>query len=428
VRLVERAWPGLGAPSAPSLGPHACAGRPTQHHNAAYRRAYLAALARHQEIKRELVPLLAAWRVAGIETLLYKGFFLAEFVYPAPGTRYHGDVDALILPQHADDALNVALALGWRQRRYVRRIGVADGSALFDLYRPGGATQLDVHQLLVPAARWWKRRQRRITESVWAAAERREWEGVVVRTPAPRDAIVVNLALERATADRGHGFKSHDAADLAVLMERGALTREDLERRARDLGCARTLAHFLAHCRPAPGPTPTVRLSRLAQLRWAAVGAWEGGFVHVPTILLRAGRAPGLAWDIAWTLPLIARVRRALRRGAVPEVLASLTPAVAPATRNTPRRRWRTVRAIHWTFRLLPIGPAAGDCLPRALAMYAALRAQGWPVDFVSGVKRGPDGLVGHAWIEEDGGLLGELAGWERLPEYKANFRYPPRT
>ena len=395
---------------------------------APFRAEFLAALARHQEIKRELVPLLAAWHAAGIETLLYKGFFLAEFVYPTPGTRFHGDVDALIGSAHAAEALRIALSLGWRQRRSVWRVGVADGGVLFNLYRPDGATQLDVHRLLVPAARWWQRRQRRITDAVWAASERREWEGLVVRTPAPCDAIVVNLALERAVADAGVGLKPHDGTDLAALLERGALAPEDLARRAKELGCPRTLARLLAHCRPAPEPAPAARLPRLATLRWAAAGAWEGGFVHVPTALLRVGRAPALAWDVARTLPLVGRVRRTLRRGTVHDVLAALTPRAGPATRGTPRRRWRTVRAIHWAFRLLPLGPDEGNCLPRALAMYAALRAQGWDVDFVSGVKRGPHGLVGHAWVEENGAPLGDLSGWENTTGYQANFRYPPRT
>ncbi|HVM43872.1 MAG TPA: nucleotidyltransferase family protein, partial [Gemmatimonadales bacterium] len=99
---------------------------------APFRAEFLAALARHQEIKRELVPLLAAWHAAGIETLLYKGFFLAEFVYPTPGTRFHGDVDALIGSAHAAEALRIALSLGWRQRRSVWRVGVADGGVLFN--------------------------------------------------------------------------------------------------------------------------------------------------------------------------------------------------------------------------------------------------------------------------------------------------------
>lgn len=392
---------------------------------ALFRSAYLAALARHQEIKRELVPLLAAWRAAGIEALLYKGFFLAEFVYPAPGTRFHGDVDVLIRPEHGPEALRLALDLGWKQRDHLHRIGAADGGALFDLYRPGGAAQLDVHRLLVPAARWWTRRQRRLTEAVWVGSAVREWEGTTVRTPAIPDAIIVNLALERAVADAAVGLKGHDAVDLARLMEAGGVTRHALAERARALGCPRTLSHFLRHCAPAPTPGAPRRLSWLESLRWRLAGEWEAGFMHVPTPLLRVARAPALAWDVATVLPLLARVQSALRHRDVRVVLAALTPPVAPATRSTPRRRWRTVRAIHWACRLFRVGPAGGACLPRALAMYAALRRQGWTVDFVSGVRRDATGLAGHAWIEEDGELLRELGGWERFPDFQPNFRYP---
>ncbi len=392
------------------------------------RQEYLAALARHHDIKRELIPLVAAWHAAGIETLIYKGFFLAEFVYPAPGERFHGDVDALIHPEHGPEALRLSQGLGWKQRLYPRRVAAADGGALFDLYRPGGAAQLDVHQLLVPAARWWKRRQRWITEAVWASSELREWEGTAVRVPNPMDAIVVNLALERAVADAARGLKPQDAIDFAWLMERGVVTREDLRRRARDLGCSRTLSLFFRQCEPALSPAGPRSLSRLASLRWRVTGAWEGGFVNVPLPLLRVARAPALAWDIAKALPLLLRVRRALRRQRdVRAVLASLTPDTVPSARSTVRARWRTVRAIHWAFRLLPIGPAEGRCLPRALAIYAALTQQGWTVEFVSGVRRDTAGLHGHAWVEEDGVLLRELRGWERLPEFEANFRYPPR-
>jgi len=393
-----------------------------------FRQDYLAALARHHAIKRELVPLVAAWRAAGIETLLYKGFFLAEFVYPAPGTRFHGDVDILIRTEHGPEALRLALALGWRRRIYPRRVGAADGGALFDLYRPGGAAQLDVHHLLVPAARWWQRRQRTITAGVWARSELREWEGTAVRVPHPLDAIVVNLAIERAVADAARGLKPHDAIDLALLMERGAATRQDVRNHARELGCPRTLALLLRRCEPALDPTIPPKPSPAGRLAWQAVGAWEGGFLHVPLPLLRVFRAPALAWDIATVLPLLVRVRRALRRHRdVRAVLAGLTPAPMSG-RGSLRKRWRTLRAIHWAFKLLPLGPAEGACLPRALAMYAALGRQGWTVAFVSGVKRDAAGLHGHAWVEEDGEVLRELLGWERLPDYEVGFRYPPGT
>lgn len=412
------------------LAPYACARAGTSDPALAqFRRDYLAALARHHDIKRELVPLVTAWRAAGIEALLYKGFFLAEFVYPAPGERFHGDVDVLIRPEHSPEALRIALALGWKQRPYPRRVGAADGGVLFNLYQPGGAAELDVHQLLVHAARWWKHRQRHITEAVWARSELREWEGTSVCVPEPMDAIVVNLAMERAVGDAARGLKPHDPVDLALLLERGAVTREDLRRRARDLGCSRTLSLFLRLCEPALAPAVTRRPSRLASLRWKLAGAWEGGFVHIPLPFLRVLRAPGLTWDIVKVLPLLVAVRRAMRRHRdIREVLQSLTPTSASSARISARGRWRTIRAIHWAFKLLSIGRAEGRCLPRALAIYASLRRLGWSVEFVSGVKRDTAGLHGHAWVEEEGLLLRELSGWERLPDFEANFRYPPRA
>jgi Transglutaminase-like superfamily len=215
--------------------------------------------------------------------------------------------------------------------------------------------------------------------------------------------------------------------DLALLMERGALERGDLLRHARALGCPRTLALFLQQCEPSLNPSIPRKPTRLASLRWKVTAAWEGGFVTVPNAVLRVLRAPALAWDIARILPLLVAVRSALRRHRdVRQVLERLTPAPAVASRTSPRRRWRTVRAIHWACRLLPVGPAAGRCLPRALAIYTALRRQGWNVEFVSGVSRDQNGLHGHAWVDEDGVLLRELRGWERLPDYRANLRYPP--
>lgn len=84
------------APSPESLG------------RAALRGDYLAALARHERIKRELVPPIKRWNAEGIEPLLFKGFHLAEFVYPAPGMRHHGDVDLLVRPAHASLASALA--------------------------------------------------------------------------------------------------------------------------------------------------------------------------------------------------------------------------------------------------------------------------------------------------------------------------------
>lgn len=421
--------PEAGAIAAARLGPFLSTLVPSAPEDAEARRAYLAALGRHLEIKRELIPLIAAWHAHGIETLIFKGFFLSEFVYPVPGARFHGDVDLLIRPEHERAALRIAAELGWRQPWEPRRFGDSREALLAYVRRPGGAALLDVHRLLAPAGRWWTRRQHQITKAVWTDSVLREWEGTAIRLPTPMDAIVVNLALERATLDRALGFKAHDPVDLYHLMARGPASVEDLRARARQLGCARTLEGFLRLCAPSLEPVPAKRLPARTRLAWKMAGYWESGFLHVPSPLLRAIRAPSLAWGIARIVPQLLRVRRVLRRHQdVRDVLVHLTPAAAPAARSSAMTRWRTLRGIYWAVRLLPLGSAGGRCLQQALAVYAALRRQGWDVTFVSGVRREATGLQGHAWVEEDGVRLTEPLDQVGMPDYQANFRYPPSS
>src|SRR5215475_1956024 len=69
-----------------------------------------------------------------------------------------------------------------------------------------------------------------------------------------------------------------------------------------------------------------------------------------------------------------------------------------------------------------------GPCLVRALATYVALRDRGWPVEFVSGVRRRGKDPVGHAWVELDGAVLLELDNPNECARFEENFRYPPRA
>src|SRR5690606_38305783 len=73
-----------------------------------------AAFARRQWLKWEVAPLLTALREAGIEALLFKGFHLAEFVYPVPGSRFHSDVDLVLREGGIEQAGRIARELGWR--------------------------------------------------------------------------------------------------------------------------------------------------------------------------------------------------------------------------------------------------------------------------------------------------------------------------
>jgi len=385
------------------------------------RQEWLAALARHHDIKAELVPLIASWRAAGIESLLYKGFFLSEFVYPAPGQRFHGDVDVLIRREHKRAALEIARRLGFEERWNFNAPTHRRYHGLAMLYRPRGATELDIHWAVTSRVIGRRAVQLRLTDAFWAHSELRQWEGTFVRTPSAVDAVLFGLVLDRCVGEGFVGFKPYDAKDLELLMERAGATEDALRRRANELGISRTAGLALALLRA--GRTRTTAWVRL---RGCAVGLVECGFVRTPRLLLRLMRGPRLAWDVLVAIPTILQARRLLRSaGDVRDVLRALTPESPPTARGSRLARWRSARAIRWAFRLLPFGPRRGVCLPRSLAVYATLRRQGWPVQFVSGVRRGASGLEGHAWVEEDGLPIPEMVRPGTVPDFQANFRYP---
>jgi hypothetical protein len=134
-----------------------------------------------------------------------------------------------------------------------------------------------------------------------------------------------------------------------------------------------------------------------------------------------------LPGDLVRHLPLLLRVRRGMRETKdLSALLRSLTPA-SPVTAGDGgvRGRVRVVRGILRLARFLRVNPN-GDCLLRSLAIYAALRERGWPVVLVTGLRREPSGLTGHAWVELDGQVLEELKEPENRARYRVSFRYPP--
>jgi Transglutaminase-like superfamily len=57
-------------------------------------------------------------------------------------------------------------------------------------------------------------------------------------------------------------------------------------------------------------------------------------------------------------------------------------------------------------------------CLPQALTAEAILRRRGHPADLRLGVRRGPDGIEAHAWVESYGRVIvgdGDLDRFEPL-------------
>lgn len=396
------------------------------------RARYLSALARHEAIKREVAPLFAAWSEAGIPPLLVKGFHMAEFVYPAAGMRYHGDVDVVIDPRHLRRAASIARELGWTGFPDLRDPPFPVRHCAYDMYSPAGHTLIDVQRSVMHRSLPLVRRELRMTRAVLARAREVEWEGARVLVPDPVDAAVVCLLLHRAWGFERWGVKVHDFLDLRFLIERQGVTREAIEARAAEFRGRRSVALMLERCDPwngrfRPGPLPPARA-------WAldARTLHEHAPRMVQAYASRLARGLPLAIDVLRAVPLVLRARNAARREPdLHRLLAEFTPRRDASAPSPPRvksgeRIW-LARGIHWASRAIPTR-GVGRCVIRSLAHYHALRVRGIEAEFVSGVKREGNGIVGHAWIELDGRVLPELNEPENPYIYKENFRYPPRA
>ncbi len=229
------------------------------------------ALVRHAAVRTAVAPLLSGWRAAGIDVLVFKGFYLAESVYADSADRAYSDVDVALRAAPGSPAVgpaalaqlaaDVAASTGWRVLwRYGEedRAGALhqaryDGHELLQLVHARTGIQLDVHRRLVhnnvnvaraPVA------AERITAAVWDAAVTIQLAGASVKAPAFVDSALVGLIASRSWSGDRHELRAHDYLDLAALMEAGAIGREQLLERARELGMARTTRAFLTRCDP----------------------------------------------------------------------------------------------------------------------------------------------------------------------------------
>ena len=374
---------------------------------------FLAMVGRHQRIKQELLPLLHAWQDHGIVALLFKGFWLSERYYPTAGLRFHGDVDVMLPADQLELARQTCRSLDWE---------IQDEWAIpsyshtgFNAAFPGRHTCVDVHRLLIHSRHRANDVQVRITRAMWQASVKHAWCGVSVKELMPADALLL-IALQRCWGE-GWQLKPADALDARVLVQRTGVTKRELLTRARQLGCQRTAALFLERCDPwaqraeldEPGLLQVAVLDRLvARERPCRKG----------DTLRRLLRAPLVVADMVRVLPSILAVMWRVRQHRdISDLLQALTPS-AGVTRTTPAWRARTIRGVSWLARL-----AGSSCLVRSLALYRALRREGWPVTFVSGVAMDEGRIKGHAWIELEGQLLPLLP--EAVFSYRTLFRYP---
>lgn len=354
----------------------------------------------HERNRALFRDLAGAWAQDGIDALLFKGFALAEFVYPDASWRPYSDIDAAIDERHLESAHAAALRLGWRCLWRPGQSADAwshhgddyHGHELMLLEHPHGL-RLDLHRRLlhnndnrVPR----HPHQERISTAVWKAAERADLDGVSVRLPSRDDMALAGLVLNRYWSGDRYELRATDYLDLQWLMgltppeardgdtNRHARERlAELERRAAELGCARTLKAFLRRCDPFEGVVELTALSARQRALLDLELASEHGHRPLARLPHDAKELLALALGAARELPGAYQAKRdlaATRRSA-----SAPTENPAVGGRRLTHRLWRSRRAaVGAALKLLGGDSAEAESRDLlALALARSLRRDG---------------------------------------------------
>lgn len=378
---------------------------------------------RRQIVLAELKPLFEAWRAAGIRVMVFKGYHLAEFVYANPDLRPYGDIDVMIVPEQAALASSLAQHLGFRETWNVTDSLNDHKHELFNLVSRSGQVVVDVHSRLLHNILRRNGRQQRITRGVW---ERSVWLNEAgLYGPAPVDALLVGLILNRLWVPEHWTIKPQDLLDFRALIEQAGVTLEGLLERAQEFGCLRTVRQFLGRCNGFTNRIDLRPSTTWQRLRWDVQLLPERGSITGEYAINLIGKVPSVVQDVLRELPGVLRVLGRLRAVRdLPELLRRLTPL--PTITKTPTQRdcQRVVRGVHLCLLLMRVR-LGSSCLPRSLALYVAFRRLGLPAVFCAGVRRNVDGIDSHAWVELHGVPIHDPYYHENPGRYRVNLRYP---
>jgi hypothetical protein len=361
--------------------------------------AFIGARARHELIKQEVLEMVRAWNAVGIEPVLYKGFALAEFTYPQPGSRFHGDVDVLVPPQDFWHALEVGHARGFQTPSPLdHQMFNNPNPHEKPLQRHDSHAAFDVHQRLVPAWHPQPEREQQLTQAAWDNSNRIEWEGTRIRLLSPEDAFLFGLVISRCWSGDGWRLKTHDVLDGLALIQHG-LTRASLLARAETLNLSRTVNAFMERCDPFK---PEVQLKRPSLLQYVQLEL-NSRSEHLPLLVSMTLLRGSMLWNALLALPALLplwfEVRGALGQN------ANLRQAVT-VLEQQPKRKSLPVHhtsMVWWIHRRLK----QTSSLTWPVLIYIALHRQGKPVRFSLGER--DDGLQ-RAWVEVNAQPLPEFA------------------
>lgn len=362
-----------------------------------WRDAYLASIAGHLATRAALADLARAWRARGIDVLLFKGFYLAEFLYASPAERFYRDIDVLVPEASADLAVQVAGDQGWGVSARRRGTSVSNLHSHMEaiLVRPG--MKIDLHRFAIHGASRDDRTPRRFTAAAWTASREVAWQGTTIRVLDPRDSALMGLVVGRAWSHDGWRLKTPDYRDLEMLADRLGLTHEALAARAEELGCPRTLELVLERCDPWRRRLDLTPPTERQQRAWTKAVAHERGPRMGWARRRFAGATP---LGLAAALPRLWRARRLARRyGDGADLLARMRTTPTHRAPMTPEERVRLYDNVRVGAAM--VQPSGDRCLIRSLALFEALRERGEPVTLYLGIDRSGGR---HAWLSYTGG------------------------
>jgi hypothetical protein len=381
------------------------------------RQHYLVASVRHERIKHLVLSLVSAWSAAGIEVVLYKGFVLAELVYPKAPARFYGDVDMLIESAQVPEALKIAALMGWKIE-YEPTDFLQNVAHEAILKSEDGIAAIELHQCCLqtenPIAK-------KITRFVLKNAIVQQVDGISIRTPETLDALLV-MYLNRAWGD-SFARKPHDILDVRYLTQKGSLEFKDLVERAKLYGVWGVLRVAMQTCNPWKQALSIGQLNKyelfLAHLQ--TIFIW--GAFDLEKFVRRIKTSPTIAYDVGKGVLLLFKIRKLQRQNTDLNTLLQLLDQLTYVGQLKRKSLNRLDRGVRWALRLT--NQHVNACVPRSLALFHALRKEGLEVSFVSGVRRNGSKLEGHAWLELNGKPIPGL-GDENAPNiFKENFRYP---
>lgn len=225
---------------------------------------------RQQLLAGQALPAIRTLGQAGIPLLLTKGAALSVTAYPEPAERFMNDIDVMVPPARAEEALGLLGELGWRspyfpaeRLRHYARSGVTNG---VNLRR--GESDIDLHWAALTG-------MRDVAPSWWEGARPLVWRETPLAAMGPADTLF-HVAVSGLTSDDAHLTWIPDGV-LLIRAEGERVDWDALVARAQRAGCTGVLGTALGYLAAefgaaVPGrvltalaATPVTRFERLEQ-------------------------------------------------------------------------------------------------------------------------------------------------------------------